>query len=215
MNESDALDVIRNSGSVILSTREFSMLANISSSFASQMLRRLAAKKKLTRLFQGLWADTQNPHFSPYQVVPFLTRPHLAAVSLLSALHLHGMIEQIPQVIYVVSTALTKKVKTPVGDYSIHQISPDFFEGYEYYPAKDFLMASPEKALVDCVYLSARKRNRFVTLPEIYFPKNFSRRRAFVWVNQIAYPRLREAVRGRLDKFLFINKSNCVSLKNC
>lgn len=199
MTEADALDLIRETRSLVFTTREFSALANISMTFASQMLRRLAAKGRITRIYQGLWADTQNPLFNAYKVTPFLTRPHPAAVSLLSALHLHGMVEQIPQVIYVVSTAPTRKVKTPVGDFSIHQIAPDFFTGYDYYRQEGgFLIASPEKALVDCLYLSARKGRRFIAMPELTLPKGFRRRTALSYIKRIPYKNLRTAVQKRL-----------------
>ena len=198
MTEADALALIRETRSLVFTTREFSALANISITFASQMLRRLAAKKRILRIYQGLWADSQNPLFNAYKVIPFLARPHPAAVSLLSALHLHGMIEQIPQVIYVVSTAPTRKVRTPVGDYSIHQIAPEFFVGYDYYRQEGgFLIAAPEKALVDCLYLSARKGRRFIALPELTLPKAFRRGLALSYIKKIPYKNLRKAVEKR------------------
>lgn len=204
MTEADALVLIRETRSLVLTTREFSALANISMTFASQMLRRLAAKGRITRIYQGLWAETHNPLFNAYKVTPFLTRPHPAAVSLLSALHLHGMIEQIPQVIYVVSTAPTRKVRTPVGDFSIHQIAPDFFTGYDYYRQEGgFLIASPEKALVDCLYLSARKGRRFIAMPELTLPKDFRRRLALSYIKRIPYKNLRTAVQKRLEGNFF------------
>ena len=200
MTEGDALALIQESKSLVFTTREFSALADIRISFASQMLRRLASKGRITRIYGGLWGDTRNPLFNAYKVVPFLTRPHPAAVSLLSALHLHGMIEQIPQVIYIVSTAPTRKKNTPVGDFSIHQIAPEFFTGYDYYRGGgDFLIASPEKALIDCLYLSARRGRRFISLPELTLPKGFSRRRALSYIKRIPYRNLRRAVQQRLE----------------
>lgn len=200
MNESDAMDIIRNSNSLVFTTREFSSLANISTTFASQMLRRLTAKGKLMRLYQGLWADARHPQFHAFKVVPFLTRPHPAALSLLSALNLHGMIEQIPQMIYVVSTSPTKKIKTPVGVYSIHQIAPEFFAGYaEYKGEGGFLIATPEKALVDCLYFSTRKGKYFSVLPELSLPKNFGKKRVLEWIDKIPYKNLKAAVRKRFE----------------
>lgn len=203
MNESDAIALLRNSDSLVFSTRDFSMLADISVTFASQMLRRLAAKGRLTRLYQGLWADAERPEFNLYLVVPFLTRPHPAAVSMLSALQLHGMIEQIPQVVDVVSTAPTKKIKTPVANYFIHQIKPELFTGYEYYRGEGkFLIATPEKALVDSAYFASRKGMRFSALPELHLPKGFSRRKAIQLINQISNLRIRRSVRERLEDWL-------------
>lgn len=199
VTEADAIDLIRETRSFVFTTRDFYALANVSMSSASHLLRRLAAKKRITRLYQGLWADTRNPEFNAYRAVPFLTRPHPAAVSLLTALHLHGMIEQIPQVIYAVTTGPTRRVKTPAGDFSLHQISPDFFDGYEEYKGDGgFLVASPEKALVDCLYLSSRKGRHFAALPELTLPEGFRRRKAYDWVKRIPYERLRAAVMEKL-----------------
>lgn len=203
MNEADAMDLIRETRSLVFTTREFYALAGISMTFASQMLRRLAAKGRIARIYQGVWADVHNNEFNAYKAVPFLTRPHPAAVSLLTALHLHGMIEQIPQVIYVVSTARTRKIKTPIGNYSIHQIAPDFFDGYEEYRGEGgFLIATPEKALVDCLYLSSRRGKRFLSLPELSFPKGFSKKRAEEWAGRISFDRIRLTVTDRLRSIL-------------
>jgi len=203
VNESDAISLLRKSNSLVFTTRDFSMLADISGAFASQMLRRLAAKERITRLYQGLWADAEHPEFNIYQVIPFLTRPHPAAVSMLTALHLHGMIEQIPQVVDVVTTATTKRVKTPVASYFIHQLKPEFFTGYEFYRGEGkFLIATPEKALVDSAYFASRKGNRFSALPELHLPKSFSRRRAIQWAKMIPYQKLRASVLDRLGKWL-------------
>ena len=178
------------------------MWVKISMSFASHMLRRLTTKKHLTRIYQGLWADTQNIHFNAFVVVPYLTRPHLAAVSLLSALHLHEMIEQIPQTIYVVTTAHTKRIKTPVGSYSLHHMTPEFFDGYDYYQKEgSFLIACPEKALIDCLYLSSRKGRGFFTLPELTLPKNFNYHLCLKFIKKIHYPRLQVTVQKKLETF--------------
>lgn len=202
MNEGDAMALLQR-GPLLFSTREFSALSGISLNFASQLLGRLAVKKRITRLYRGLWAQSFSPSFNLYQVVPYLTRPHPAALSLRTALHLHAMIEQIPQVVELVSTASSKKVKTPVGDYCVHQMSPDFFCGYEFYQGKgDFLIALPEKALVDSLYFSVRKGKAFSTLPELSWPKSFSRAQARLFAGKIPYPSLRKAVQRRLERYL-------------
>lgn len=206
MNEGDATQLIRSLPTAIFTTRDFSAVGKISAAFASQMLGRLAVKGSVTRLFRGFWADTRHPRFTPFAVVAMITQPHPAAISLLTALHLHGMIEQIPQVIYAVSTGPTRKITTPVGHYSIHQIAPDFFVGYEYDKSENFLIATPEKALVDTLYLSTRKGNRFASLPELSLPKNFSKRRTLEWIKKINSHRLRSAVARRFEALGHLSK---------
>ncbi len=121
---------------------------------------------------------------------------------MLTALNLHGMIEQIPQVVDVVSTAPTKRIKTPLANYFVHRLMPDFFAGYEFYRGEGkFLIATPEKALVDSAYFAARKGRRFSSLPELHLPKSFSRRRAIQWTERIPYLNLRKGVRERLENW--------------
>ena len=74
----------------------------------SRALSRLAQRGLITRLVPGLWGATQHPDFSPYAVVPFLLARAANGgrdapegyVSFISALHLHGMLSQIPGAIH-------------------------------------------------------------------------------------------------------------------
>ena len=61
-------------------------------------------------------------------------------MSLYSALQYHGIIEQIPSVVYAVTTGRTQRIETPA--------------------------ATPEKALVDTLYLRPARSNLFRKLPE-------------------------------------------------
>jgi hypothetical protein len=136
---------------------------------------------------------------SPFALVSLLAGNHPAYVSFFSALRLHGMIEQIPQVVYAATTAHSRTTRTAVGTYSFHQLSPDFFRGYDWYGDRDsFLVASPEKAIVDCLYLSGRKGKRFGRFPELSL-HSFRISRARNWVGAIAEPRLRTHVGDKLD----------------
>jgi hypothetical protein len=120
-------------------------------------------------------------------------------VSFLSALHLRGVIEQIPQVIYAATTGHGRMVRTPIGTYSFHRIHPRFFVGFDWYGARnDFLIATAEKALVDCLYLSGRRGKSFGSFPELHLGKPFSFPRAFKWVARIPDARIRGYVSKRL-----------------
>jgi hypothetical protein len=121
-----------------------------------------------------------------YALVPLLAGGHRAYVSLISALHLHGLIEQIPEIMFAVTTGHTRVRKTSVGTYSYHRIHPRFFAGFDWYGRRqDFLVASPEKALVDSLYLSSRKGKRFRFFPEINLGADFDFKRAYEWVDLI------------------------------
>jgi len=196
-----ALSLLDALGRPVFTTREVAALRKSSVSAASQSLARLADEGGVVRVSRGVWCVPSDPRFTPYALVPFLSGSHPAYVSFFSALRLHGLIEQIPQVVYVATTAHTRRIRTPLGAFSLHHLSPDAFGGFDWYGDRDsFLVALPEKALVDCLYLSGRKGRRFGRIPQLQLRTNtFSIGRARRWVRSIADPRLRRHVSDKLE----------------
>lgn len=126
-----------------------------------------------------------------------------AYVSFLSALHLYGIIEQIPQVVTIASTAHTKILTTKIGTFSVHRIAPSFFTGFNWYQKTgNFLIAEPEKALVDCIYLSARRKKQFGYFPELHFPETFSFKKVREWVEKIPSPKISVYVRKKFESII-------------
>ena len=141
-----------------------------------------------------------NESLSPYAAIPLLLPRHRAYVSFISALHLYGIIEQIPQVITLASTAHTKTIHTKIGTFSIHQITPLFFIGFNWYKGTgDFLIADPEKAFVDSLYLSACKKKQLGYFPELHFPKSFSFKKVKDWIKTIPDPKIRSYVQKKIE----------------
>lgn len=184
----------------VFTTREVAMLHGASLPAATQALNRLAKNGILLKVSKGVWVlQLGGKSVSPYSIIQFLLPSHRAYVSFLSALHLHGIIEQIPQSIMLASTGHTKTVKTKLGTFLFHKMAPEFFKGFIWYKgAGEFLIAEPEKAVVDCLYLSARKKRQFGHFPELHFPGSFSLKKAQRWVNEIPDRRLRASVLGKL-----------------
>ncbi len=102
----------------------------------------------------------------------YLTAPYPAYLSLQTALYQHGMIEQIPSMIYLVSLARGARVATTLGTYSVHYVQP-----------------------------SSRGR-MFASLPELELPPAFRRRAAREWIQRIPSKRLKTIVAQRLDEVL-------------
>lgn len=181
----------------VFTTSEVAEAADVHLSSASARLRQLADDEGMIRVRRGLWALPNHPDFSPYAVVPHLfDEDESGYVSLLSALHLHGMIEQIPQAVHIVTTRQRPDLSTPVGTYEFHKIQPELYGGYVPYDRMwSFQIARPEKALFDICYLAQRKGNRFSHLPELVLSDDFDREKFSRWVDRISYDRLRIAVR--------------------
>ncbi len=186
----------------VFTTREVAATRGGSMSATSQALDRMRRDGLVVRVTRGIWCTPSDPGFTPFSLAAPLAGSHRAYVSFLTALHLHGVVEQIPQVIYVATTGHTRVVATPVGTFSFHRIDPAFFDGFAWHgEAQRYLLATPEKALVDCLYISGRKGRRFAHFPELDLSR-FDRRLAQDWVTRIADPRLRTYVEGALAALL-------------
>ncbi|MCK4947486.1 MAG: type IV toxin-antitoxin system AbiEi family antitoxin domain-containing protein [Candidatus Aureabacteria bacterium] len=198
MSRQNILVYIKQLNRPVFTTSEVMALSGKSPSTITQSLNYLQKQGLLIKVQRGIWAEADS-RISPYSIIPFLTPRHRAYVSFVSALHLHGMIEQIPQVITLASTSHTRTVYTKMGTFAIHQIAPQFFKGFDWYHGDgNFLIAQPEKALVDSLYLSAHKKKQFGFFPEMSFPKSFSFARARKWVKCISIPSVRLYVEKKL-----------------
>jgi len=185
----------------IFTTHELSMLSGSSLSSVSQSLSLLCKKGIIIKINRGLWAAAEDERVSPYIVIPFLFSKHRAYLSFISALHLYGIIEQIPQVITLASIVHTKIIRTKLGVFSVHQIAPSFFKGFDWYRGTGrFLIAKQEKALVDSLYLSARKKRQFGYFPELHFPKSFSFTKAKEYAGMISDVKIASCVQEKLEK---------------
>ena len=142
---------------------------------------------------------------SPYNVIPFLLSRQRAYISFISALRLYGIIEQIPQAITIASTAHTRTISTKIGVFFIHRIMPEFFNGFNWYRGRgtgNFLIAEPEKALIDSLYLSVCKKKQFGHFPELYSPKTFSFKKAKNWAEKIPDARIAVSAQRKLKNIL-------------
>lgn len=200
MNAGDALGRLLRLRVPAVTTADTAALLDLSIGAASQTLRRLAASGLVTPVRKGLWALRERPE--PLALAEYVTAPYPSYVSLQTALHLHGMIAQIPAMTYLVSLARTARMRTPVGIFSVHHVRPEFFGGALRDPVSGVNLASPEKALVDFLYLSPTRSRLFARLPELELPASFRKQVARRWVSLIPPGRLRTIVEGALEQVL-------------
>ncbi len=201
MSRETILKYVKQLGRSVFTTREVYAVSGKSLSGVVQGLNYLSRQNALVKIRRGVWAEPSPDPISPFRIIPFLPSGQRTYLSFLSALHLHGILEQIPQTIFCASLAHTHVYTTAAGTFSIHRIAPDFFFGFDWYKQTgDFLIAAPEKALLDCLYLSGRKGNRFAHFPELHFPRSFNFTKARQWAGMIKDSRLRKFVLERLRK---------------
>ena len=200
MNASQALGRLQGLRVPAATTADAAAVLGISVEAASHALRRLADSGLVTAVRRGVWALTERP--DALALAEYVTAPYPSYLSLQTALYQHGMIDQIPSMIFVVSLARSGQIETGLGTYSVHHVQPAFFDGFESLPESGIKLARPEKALVDYFYLSPTRGLLFARLPELELPRGFRRGVAREWVRRIPSRRLRTIVSRKLEEVL-------------
>jgi len=200
MKTIDALTRLAELHAPVFTTNDAAAVLQLTRPHASKTLARLAMARQVLRLRRGYWGfpDKIDPLILPV----LLTAPVPCYISLQSALYAHGMISQVPLRIYAVSLARTQAFSTPLGAVSVHHVKPSFFGGFEVNDRTGIAMATPEKALVDFLYLGPARSRLFTALPELELPKGFRRRLALKFTRLIDSSCRRKIVSERLNKLL-------------
>jgi predicted transcriptional regulator of viral defense system len=170
MNQIEALRRLQNLGTPVFETRDASALLSVTPANANMILRRLANQGQLIHLSRGRWLAAKT--ISRFALPELISAPYPAYVSMQSALFHHGIIEQIPAVVYAATLARPRRVTTPLGVISFHRLPGELFGGFDLNDdgAK---IATPEKALFDLLYLGPARSRLFARLPELEFPRTF------------------------------------------
>jgi predicted transcriptional regulator of viral defense system len=196
----DVLGALESLDASAFTTRDAASRLGVPNGHASVSLARLRAAGRVVRLRHGVWAL---PNRVDALALPeCLTAPFPAYVSLQSALYLHGMVSQVPAVTYAVTLARTRRFVTPLGTVSLHHVRPTFFFGYEDAGRSGGRLATPEKALVDFLYLAPARSGLFRALPEVEWPRTFRASVARSMVNRIELAGRRTAVARSLEELL-------------
>lgn len=199
MNARDAYARLRRLGVPVIHTADAAAALRLSSSAASMTLSRLVAAGLISSVRHGMW--WLEGTCDPYRLPEHLTAPLESYLSLHTALHLRGLIEQIPEVFYAVTLGRTQRVRTHAGTFSFHHLAPEVFGGFEETEA-GIKLATAEKALFDFAYLSAGRSRIFAKLPELELPRGFRKAELRRWLDRIPSARSRTLTESRLGTFL-------------
>jgi len=151
-------------------------------------LHRLVTRGVLRRLSKGLFICA-GVSVDPFALANLLRRP--SYVSLESALNLHGILVQTPRMITSVTTGRPCRLKAAGHEFRYRHLSPQLWFGFERNGA--FLVAVPEKAFLDWLYLSHRGA-RPALLDEMAW-RRLDRRQLNRWASSIRSPLFHRAYR--------------------
>ncbi|MFO7807710.1 MAG: hypothetical protein R6V40_04830 [Candidatus Moraniibacteriota bacterium] len=123
---------------------------------------------EIKRIKRGLYVFSEREdELSPQEVAFILYEP--SYISLEYALSHYGIIPETVFNITSVSTRKTRKFSTEFGVFPYRKIKPSLFFGYEVRETEygKYLLAEPEKALLDYLYLNLGKINTEDDIEEI------------------------------------------------
>lgn len=116
-----------------------------------KLLQRLEQAEIIERVRQGKYHFLLN-EADDFEIANFLVSP--SYVSLESALSFHGILPQFPYSITSITTARTEEVDYKDKKFEFSHVKKDYFFGFE--KKNDFLIAGPEKALLDQLYFVSK-----------------------------------------------------------
>ena len=113
-------------------------------------ISRLVESGLLKRIKKGVYyLEGREP--DSFEIANVLYEP--SYLSLETALNYYGILVQTPYIIFSITTKRAKRVIFNNIEYHYLQINRKYFKGYT--KEKNFLIATPEKALVDTLYFMA------------------------------------------------------------
>lgn len=132
------------------------LAGNVDPKLIRVQLSRWVKAGKIFQLRRGLYSFA--PPYQKRQPHPFLVANHLqkaSYVSLQSALSFYGLIPDVVNITTSVSTGRPERLETPLGIYEFRHIKTELLFGYRMteFGEQSALVATPEKALLDMIYL--------------------------------------------------------------
>ena len=195
MNQIEALRRLQQLKVPVFETRDASALLSVSPANANMILRRLADHHLIVHLARGKWL--MGTALARFALPELLSAPSPAYVSMQSALFHHGLIEQIPAVVYAATLGKPRRVKTPIAVVSFHRLPPELFQGFEL-EADGAKIATPEKALFDTLYLAPARSRLFARLPELEIPRHFRWNQLRDYAAAVKFPKRRTHIERRI-----------------
>jgi predicted transcriptional regulator of viral defense system len=132
------------------------LAGNVNPKLVRIQLSRWVKAGKIYQLRRGLYSIA--PPYQRRQPHPFLVANHLqkaSYVSLQSALSFYGLIPEVVNITTSVSTGRPERLDTPLGTFEFRHIKTELLFGYRMNELgeQSALIATPEKALLDLIYL--------------------------------------------------------------
>ncbi len=154
MKKIEASQILQKSGKKIFSTSDLRNLFGVgNSNTLNKQIRGLISANVIMRISKGYYYLTANKP-SDFELANVLYWP--SYISLYSALNYYGILVQTPQEITSVTTKLATVIEDDGKKFSYSHLDLKYFSDYQ--KLDRFLIATPEKALIDAMFFVALGR---------------------------------------------------------
>jgi len=161
-------------------------LLNLLADYAEprECILRMVKKGELIRLKNGFYLIAEKIRSGSNTIIPYEQVANLlygpSYVSLEWALSFYGMIPERVHTITNMTLGRNKEYHTPIGDFVYHRLSPKSYSlGITQMKTPDFvggfLMATPEKALADLVFITCKGMDKSQLKQELLESKRIDR----------------------------------------
>jgi hypothetical protein len=148
----DIIKIIKKSGVKIIALSDLKKLLDIEKDNTSyKIAEKLVAEKLLLRLKKGVYSSIFNPPDS-FEIANAIYTP--SYISLESALNYYGILLQFPYSVTSVSPKKSKKLLIDEKEFEYVQISSKLY--LDFRREGPAVIASPEKALLDMIYIVSK-----------------------------------------------------------
>lgn len=148
--EAEVIDAIGTRDIVVFEPRDVERFLDVSSRNAYRILGNMADKGLVHRLARGRYVLSETyDELDSYEIASHLEPA--SYIGFWSALHFHGLTEQVPQTVFVVVTKAKRSLHVQGQQVRFVQVDPETFFGYDRYGHA--VVSDPAKTLIDCLRL--------------------------------------------------------------
>ncbi|MDP3997408.1 MAG: hypothetical protein Q8P73_02820 [bacterium] len=178
-------------GLIIFTPQEFRTLFGVSTGAARKFIHSYTKKSLFMKLRNGLYTLNEKQP-SPYVIANKLYQP--SYISLETALSFHQLIPEVVYSITSITTKATREFAALNQSFSYTRFKKSIFQGYQLvtHGTDRFLMAEPEKAVADYLYLVALSHK---PLNDRLSLDRFSQQKLQAWVRLFQSRRLTQLLR--------------------
>lgn len=148
--EAEVIEAITSRDLIVFRPRDVRRFLGISARNTYRILDNMVEKGLARRLARGTYvlSETYDSRDS-YEIVSHVEPA--SYVGFWSALHYHGMTEQVPRTIFVAVTKQKRSIDVQGQPVTFVRVKPESFFGYDRYG--DVVASDPEKTVIDCLRL--------------------------------------------------------------